>query len=58
MASPEARITLAIDAMGGDRGPSEVLAGLLKSTSFAPRDSEIFIVWSGGRINRLIIRKF
>jgi len=38
MASPEAHITLAVDVMGGDKGPQEVLSGLLKSTSFAPRD--------------------
>jgi len=38
MASPEAQITLAVDVMGGDKGPNEVLAGLLKSSSFAPRD--------------------
>jgi len=38
MASPEARITLAVDVMGGDKGPPEVLAGLIKSASFVPRD--------------------
>ncbi len=38
MASPEARITLAVDVMGGDKGPAEVLAGLQKSASFVPRD--------------------
>ena len=38
MASPEAHITLAVDVMGADKGPTEVLAGLLKATSFVPRN--------------------
>ena len=38
MVAPEARITLAVDAMGGDLGPSEVLAGLVKASSFVPGD--------------------
>lgn len=38
MASPEARITLAVDVMGGDKGPTEVLAGLSKASSFVPRN--------------------
>ena len=38
MASPEARITLAVDVMGGDKGPAEVLAGLLKASSYVPRN--------------------
>jgi len=38
MGRPESRITLAVDAMGGDKGPSEILAGIAKSASFAPRD--------------------
>ena len=40
MGRPESRITLAVDAMGGDKGPSEILAGIAKSASFAPRDLE------------------
>ena len=40
MGRPGSRITLAVDAMGGDKGPSEILAGIAKSASFAPRDLE------------------
>ncbi|MDA7822357.1 phosphate acyltransferase PlsX [Opitutales bacterium] len=40
MGSPSSRITLAVDAMGGDKGPSEILAGIAKSASFVPRDLE------------------
>jgi len=40
MSSTEARITLAVDAMGSDRGPSEVLAGVAKALDFTPRNVE------------------
>ena len=43
MASPEARITLAVDVMGADKGPTEVLAGLLKATSFVPRNLKFLL---------------
>jgi len=43
MSSTEARITLAIDVMGGDKGPDELLAGVSKSLAFAPRDLRFFL---------------
>jgi fatty acid/phospholipid biosynthesis enzyme len=43
MAKPEARITLAVDVMGGDKGPSEVLSGIIKSSSFVPRDLKFLL---------------
>jgi len=43
MAKPEARITLAVDVMGGDKGPSEVLSGIVKSSSFVPRDLKFLL---------------
>ena len=33
MSKTEARISLAVDAMGGDQGPQEVLAGVAKAVS-------------------------
>ena len=54
MASPEARITLAIDAMGGDKGSSEVLAGLLKSTSFVPRDLKFLLFGPEDELSSLL----
>ena len=39
MSKTEARITLAIDAMGGDQGPQEVLAGVSKAVEVSPRNT-------------------
>jgi glycerol-3-phosphate acyltransferase PlsX len=54
MASPEARITLAVDVMGGDKGPSEVLAGLIKSASFVPRDLRYILFGPEDELGSLI----
>jgi len=43
MSSTEARITLAIDVMGGDKGPHELLAGVSNSLAFAPRDLKFLL---------------
>jgi len=43
MSRPNARVTLAIDAMGSDKGPGEILAGISKSAPFIPRDLEFLI---------------
>ena len=37
MDKTEARLTLAIDAMGSDRGPEEILEGLPKRSRFLPQ---------------------
>jgi glycerol-3-phosphate acyltransferase PlsX len=54
MASPEARISLAVDVMGGDKGPSEVLAGLIKSSSFVPRDLRYILFGPEDELGSLI----
>ena len=54
MASPEAHITLAVDVMGGDKGPQEVLSGLLKSTSFAPRDLKYLLFGPENELTSLL----
>ena len=43
MDTPEASITLAIDAMGSDHGPSEVLAGVSEALNLAPRNSKFLV---------------
>ncbi|MEC8042971.1 MAG: phosphate acyltransferase PlsX [Verrucomicrobiota bacterium] len=43
MDKPEASITLAVDAMGSDHGPSEVLAGVSEALNLAPRNSQFLI---------------
>jgi len=54
MASPEAHITLAVDVMGGDKGPSEVLAGLLKTTSFIPNNLRYLLFGREDELNNLL----
>lgn len=43
MDKTEARITLAIDAMGSDQGPEEVLAGVSLAIDLAPRNTEFHL---------------
>ena len=43
MDKTEARITLAIDAMGSDQGPEEVLAGVSQALDLAPRNTEFHL---------------
>ena len=43
MDTPEASITLAIDAMGSDHGPNEVLAGVSEALNLAPRNSKFLV---------------
>ena len=45
MSKTEARISLAVDAMGGDQGPQEVLAGVAKAVSVSPRNTLIHAIW-------------
>ena len=54
MVAPEARITLAVDAMGGDLGPSEVLAGLVKASSFVPGDLKYLLFGREEELNVLV----
>ena len=49
-----ARITLAVDAMGGDLGPSEVLAGLVKASSFVPGDLKYLLFGREEELNVLV----
>jgi len=44
MEASEARITLAIDAMGSDEGPKEVLEGLALAVKDAPRSTRFVVV--------------
>ena len=44
MSTPEARITLAIDAMGGDEGSEEILEGLALAVEDAPRSARFVVV--------------
>ena len=55
MASPEARITLAIDVMGADKGPTEVLAGLLKATSFVPRNLRFLLFGPENELSSMLL---
>ncbi|SVB46090.1 uncharacterized protein METZ01_LOCUS198944, partial [marine metagenome] len=40
----EAKVTLAIDAMGGDEGPDEILEGLALAVEEAPRSARFVVV--------------
>ena len=40
MNNSEAKITLAVDAMGSDRGPSEVVAGVSMAVDTSPRGTK------------------
>ena len=44
MATPEASLTLAIDMMGGDEGPKEVLEGLALALDEVPRSANFLLV--------------
>lgn len=44
MDSSEACVTLAIDAMGGDHGPAEILEGLALAVEEAPRSARFVVV--------------
>jgi glycerol-3-phosphate acyltransferase PlsX len=56
MSSTEARITLAIDVMGGDKGPDELLAGVSKSLAFVPRDLRFLLFGKEDVISNYIDR--
>ena len=43
MSKTEARITLAVDAMGGDQGPQEILAGVSKAVDVSPRNTHFVL---------------
>ena len=43
MSKTEAQITLAVDAMGGDQGPKEVLAGVSKAVMVSPRNTNFLL---------------
>ena len=43
MDKTEARIKLAIDAMGSDLGPSEVLEGVAQAVDLSPRNTEFVL---------------
>ena len=43
MDKTEARIKLAIDAMGSDLGPSEILEGVAQAVELSPRNTEFLL---------------
>ena len=43
MNNSEAKITLAVDAMGSDRGPSEVVAGVSMAVDTSPRGTKFLL---------------
>ena len=43
MSKTEARITLAVDTMGGDQGPQEILAGVSKAVDVSPRNTHFVL---------------
>ena len=43
MSKTEARITLAVDAMGGDQGPQEILSGVSKAVDVSPRNTHFVL---------------
>ena len=43
MNDSEAKITLAVDAMGSDRGPSEVVAGVSMAVDTSPRGTKFLL---------------
>ena len=43
MDKTEARLTLAIDAMGSDRGPEEILEGVAQAVEVSPRSTEFML---------------
>ena len=54
MGKPGSRITLAVDAMGGDKGPAEIIAGISKSGSFVPRDLEFQLFGREDELSKLV----
>ena len=56
MDKTEARVKLAIDAMGSDLGPSEVLEGVSQAINLAPRSTE-FLLFGQEEILEPIISK-
>ena len=49
MTKPEAHIRLAIDAMGSDLGPNEVLEGVALAIDRVPSDLEFYFIWEERR---------
>ena len=43
MDKTEARLTLAIDVMGSDRGPEEILEGVAQAVEVSPRSTEFML---------------
>jgi len=54
MGKPGSRITLAVDAMGSDKGPAEIIAGISKSGSFVPRDLEFQLFGREDELGKLV----
>ena len=52
MDKTEARVKLAIDAMGSDLGPSEVLEGVSQAINLAPRSTEFLLFGQEKFLNR------
>ena len=56
MDKTEARLTLAVDAMGSDQGPQEVLEGVAQAVEVSPRSTD-FVLFGQEEILSKIIEK-
>ncbi len=52
----EARITLAIDAMGGDQGPSEILAGVSQAVEISPRNTRFILFGREEELGEMLLK--
>ena len=43
MDATEAKLTLAVDVMGSDHGPSEIIAGIAQSVEISPRGTRFLL---------------
>ena len=43
MDATEAKLTLAVDVMGSDHGPSEIIAGIAQSAEISPRGTRFLL---------------
>ncbi|SVD17145.1 uncharacterized protein METZ01_LOCUS369999, partial [marine metagenome] len=56
MDKTEARLTLAIDAMGSDQGPEEIIEGVVQAVEVSPRSTE-FVLFGQEEILSSILEK-
>ena len=56
MDKTEARLTLAVDAMGSDQGPEEILEGVAQAVEVSPRSTE-FVLFGQEEVLSKILAK-